>query len=99
MIGVGAYAGGRVGRGVGVSLGLGHRARTLWAMVGSTGGLWCADRLTQDWGEEVTATAGSTGVVRVELPSPAALLTLVIGATHGSDGTNVPPVQLLRLSF
>ncbi|HJP29382.1 MAG TPA: hypothetical protein QGF95_02380 [Candidatus Latescibacteria bacterium] len=99
MISVGAYAGGLVGQGVAVSLGLGHRARTLSAMIGSTAGLWFTDRLTQDWGEDVTATTGSTGVVRVELPSPAALLTLVIGATHGSDGTNVPPVQLLRLSF
>lgn len=89
MISVGAYAGGLVGQGVVVTLDLGDRARTLAGMVGSIMGLWFTDRLTGDWGQDVT----------VELPSPAALLTLGAVAARSSEHTTLPPIQLLRISF
>ena len=52
-------------------------------------GLWFTDRLTGDWGQDVT----------VELPSPAALLTLGAVAARSSEHTTLPPIQLLRISF
>ena len=98
MISVGACAGGIAGQGVVVSLDLGGRAHTLSVMVGSIMGLWFADRLTNDWGQDVTTGSSSEGL-RVELPSPAALFTFGIAAARGTARTPLPPVQLLRISF
>ena len=98
MISGGAYAGGIAGQGVVVSLDLGGRARTLSGMVGSIMGLWFTDRLTDDWGQDVTTGSSPEGL-RVELPSPAALFTLGAAAARGPARTPLPPVQLLRISF
>jgi hypothetical protein len=98
MISVGTYAGGIAGQGVVVSLDLGGRARTLSGMVGSIMGLWFTDRLTDDWGQDVTTGSSPEGL-RVELPSPAALFTLGAAAARGPARTPLPPVQLLRISF
>ena len=67
-------------------------------MIGSIMGLWFTDRLTDDWGQDVTTGSSSEGL-RVELPSPAALFTFGIAAARGPARTPLPPVQLLRISF
>ena len=99
MISVGTYAGGLAGQGVVLSLGLNGSARTAARMIGATTGLWFTDRLTQDWGDEAGAMPVSAAGLRVELPSPAALLALGAVITRGPVGATLPPVPLLRLSF
>ena len=99
MISVGAYAGGLAGQGVVFALGLNRRARTLSAMVGSVMGLWFTDRLTQDWGSDVTIGPIRPDKLRVELPSPAALLMLGASAAHRPTGASLTPLQLVRVSF
>lgn len=98
MISVGFIAGGLGGQGIVLSLGLGGRLRTAAGMAGSSLGVWFTDRLTENWGQDVTRHQNRTTGLLVELPSPASLLMLGAAAS-GTVSASLPPLPLLHISF
>jgi len=101
LISLGAYAGAIVGNGLLFTAGIDdEKALRVSMVVGSAAGAWFTHRATQGWGERVTRLPEpSPDAVSVSWPTPTTLLTLGMLARHGSPGGQVPPVELVRVTF